>query len=87
MLHWLVFEHFQWGTAESTESTLSGRKSTLRSPVVAVKVHVGILYADYTTPLPNALVLPWPVLEHFQWGTAERKAVKLAADLGIELPM
>ena len=39
--------------------------------MAAVKVHVGIFYVDYTTPFPNALVLHWPVFEHFQWGTAE----------------
>ena len=64
MLHWLVFEHFQQGTAESTESTLAGQESTLRLPVVAVKVHVGIFYVDYTTPFANAPVLRWLVFEH-----------------------
>ena len=48
--HWLVFKHLQWGTAESTESTLAGQKSTLGLPLAVVKVHLGIFYVDYTTP-------------------------------------
>jgi hypothetical protein len=44
------FNTLKGGTAESTESTLAGQDSTLRLPVVAVKVHVGVLYDDYTTP-------------------------------------
>ena len=34
--------------AESTESTLAGQDSTLRLPVAAVKLHVGVFSIDFT---------------------------------------
>ena len=86
MLRWLVLEHFQWGSAESIELTLA-RKSTLGLPVAVVKVYFGSSYVDHTTPLPNALVLRWLVLEHFQWGSAESTALSLAHKSTLRLPV
>ena len=40
VLRWLVFVHFQWGSAEVTESSLAGQTSTLRLPVAAAKVYI-----------------------------------------------
>ena len=79
MLHWLVSEPFQWGTAESIASTLAGQRSTLRLPVAAVNVYLGGFSVEQTTPLPNALVLHGLVFEQFQWGTAESTESTLAS--------
>ena len=87
-LHWLVSEHSQWGTAESTESTLAGQDSPLILSVAAVKVYSGGVYVDHSTPLPNALVLRWLVFLCSQWGTAESTESTLAGqDSTLRLPV
>ena len=49
VLHWVVIEHSLWGTAESTESTFAGQKSTLRLPVATVKFYFGKFCVNHTT--------------------------------------
>ena len=57
-------------------------------PVAAVKVHAGASYADYTTPLPNALVLRWLVLRHSRWGSAESiESILVGQDSPLVLPV
>ena len=65
---WLVFEHSQWGSAESTESSFvawhleygSGSAGIYASPVTHTHTHTHT----------RTLVLCWLVFAHSQWGSA-----------------
>lgn len=67
----LVLQHSLWGSVESTDLTLVWQTSPLILPAAAVQRHVGVPYADTTTPLQNALVLRWLALQQSLSSRAE----------------